>query len=234
MNLSSISTPCPDAGLILACGGSGTRFGADQNKLLMEWRGLAQFCHPLRTFLPLLRPEQIVVAAPAELLPAFRAAMIAAGLPAGIQLIAGGGERRDSVALALAALPETVRFVAVQDGARPRTSAELLRECLESARSRGSGVAAHPVTDTIKVVDAAGRVLETPDRATLWAAETPQAFRRDWLEAGLTLAREQNRAVTDDAQAVELAGNPVWLVHSREPNPKITHPHDLALLETPG
>ncbi|MFA4943632.1 MAG: IspD/TarI family cytidylyltransferase [Lentisphaeria bacterium] len=220
----------PDFGLVLAGGGSGSRFGAAGNKLLLEWRGLAVFCHPLRTFLPFLAPAHVVVTAPPALLAEFRAALAAAGLPVAIRVLPGGVTRLDSVAAGVAALPPAVRHVAVQDGARPLTSAELFLACAESARRHGSGVAARPVTDTIKVADAAGLVLATPDRASLWAAETPQVFRRDWLEDGLRSARARGVAATDDAQAVELAGHPVRLVRATAANPKITWPDDLERL----
>ncbi len=219
-----------DTGLILACGGSGQRFGPDRNKLLLDWRGIALFCHPLRTFLALVLPEHAVVVAPAPLLDAFRAAMDAAGIPRGVRIVAGGATRQKSVANGLAALPEAVRIVAVQDGARPCTTVELFLACAESARTHGSGVAARPVTDTIKVADAEGNVKNTPDRATLWAAETPQTFRRERLEDGLCFIRQHNLAVTDDAQAVELAGHATRLIHAAAPNPKVTFPSDLGRL----
>jgi 2-C-methyl-D-erythritol 4-phosphate cytidylyltransferase len=206
----------PDFGLVLAGGGSGSRFGAAGNKLLLEWRGLAVFCHPLRTFLPFLAPAHVVVTAPPALLAEFRAALAAAGLPVAIRVLPGGVTRLDSVAAGVAALPPAVRHVAVQDGARPLTSAELFLACAESARRHGSGVAA--------------LVLATPDRASLWAAETPQVFRRDWLEDGLRSARARGVAATDDAQAVELAGHPVRLVRATAANPKITWPDDLERL----
>ena len=226
-------TRLTDTGLILACGGSGQRFGPDRNKLLLDWRGAAVFCHPLRTFLALLPPEHAVVVAPAPLLDAFRAAMDAAGIPRGVRLVAGGATRQDSVANGLAALPCGVRIVAVQDGARPCTTAELFLACAESAREHGSGIAARPVTDTIKVADAQGNVKNTPDRATLWAAETPQTFRRERLEDGLHFVRQNAIAVTDDAQAVELAGHATRLVRAAAPNPKVTFPADLDRMPPP-
>ena len=222
--------PRSDLGLILACGGSGQRFGPDRNKLLLEWRGIALFCHPLRAFLTLAPPEHAVVVAPAPLLNAFREVMNAAGIPREVRVIAGGATRQESVTNGLVALPREVRIVAVQDGARPCMTAALFLACAESARECGSGVAARRVTDTIKIADTAGNVLNTPDRGTLWAAETPQTFRRERLEDGLHFVRLNNLAVTDDAQAVELAGHATRLVAATAPNPKITFPEDIARL----
>jgi 2-C-methyl-D-erythritol 4-phosphate cytidylyltransferase len=167
---------------------------------------------------------------PAALVPTFQAALATAALPPALHVVAGGRRRQDSVEAGLAALPPEVRIVAVQDGARPQTSLDLLLRCAASARERGSGVAARRVTDTIKIADAGGRVSATPERATLWAAETPQAFRRELLAAGLRRARENGQTVTDDAQAVELLGEPVFLIAHDSENPKITFPGDLVRL----
>jgi len=222
----------PHLGLILAAGGSGQRFTAGQNKLLLIWQGLPIFCHSLRHFLPLLNPAHIVIAVPAGMEPAFREQLARAGSPAAIRCGAGGDTRQDSVMNALRLLPPVVTLVAVQDAARPCTGRELLARCAESAATRGSGVAARRVTDTIKVADPAGLIQATPDRHTLWAAETPQVFRRDWLEAGYARIIATGRQVTDDAQAVEVLGEAVYLVENPDPNPKITYPDDLRLLPT--
>jgi len=223
-----------DVGLVLAAGGSGQRFDPQRNKLLLNWRGLALFCHPLRAFLPLLRPGQVIVVAPPGAHGAFREAMTLAGLPAEIRLVAAGHTRQESVANGIAALPPAAEIVAIQDGARPCTPAALLLACVKSARERGSGVAARRVTDTIKMAAADGRVVSTPDRATLRAAETPQVFRRALIERGLAFVREHGITVTDDAQALEAAGAEVYLVEHTFENPKVTHPGDLARLDAHG
>ena len=114
--------------------------------------------------------------------------------------------------------------------ARPLTSLDVLCRCLAAARLGGSGVAARRVTDTIKVADAAGRVIATPDRATLWAAETPQVFRRTDLERAYSAALCAGRYPTDEAAAIAALGLPVQLVESLLPNPKVTHPNDAALV----
>ncbi len=221
----------PDVGLILAAAGSGRRFGAGTSKLLLPWRGRAVFCHALCAFRPLLRPEHIVVVAPAEQLAEFRTELRKAGLPEEVRVVAGGSSRQESVANGLAAMPPSAAIIAIQDGARPLTSADLLTACVASAREQGSGVAARQVTDTIKLADQEGRVTVTPDRARLWAAETPQVFRRALIVSGMEHVRTHRLAITDDAQAVELAGHPVFLVPHTGHNPKITFPSDLRRLE---
>jgi 2-C-methyl-D-erythritol 4-phosphate cytidylyltransferase len=218
----------PELGLVVAAGGAGRRFGAGRNKLLEPWRGRPVFIHCLLELVPLVPPGHAVLVVPAEAEPLFREALDVAGLSARVRLVTGGDERQDSVWNGVRALPPAATVVAVQDAARPQTTAALLAACAESARRCGSGVAARRVTDTIKVAAADGRVLQTPDRATLWAAETPQVFRRDLLERALAAARAAGRRVTDDAQAVEALGEPVFLVENTVPNPKITFLHDLS------
>jgi len=172
------------------------------------------------------------VAAPAGRRNEFAEVLAGAGLPAGIRLCEGGPSRLHSVSSGLDALPANIAVVAVQDAARPLTTARLLERCIESARRLGSGVAARRVTDTIKIVRPDGSVADTPDRETLRAVETPQVFRRDLLERALRRAVETGQIVTDDARAVELLGHPVYLVEHDEFNPKVTFARDLEYLRT--
>lgn len=217
-----------DCGLIVAAGGSSSRFGHG-NKLLMDLAGLPVFCHCLRAFLPLLPAGRAVLVVPAASEPLFAAALAAAGWGERVRLVPGGASRQASVQAGLAALPAAATIVAVQDAARPLATAELLARCVASARACGSGVAAHRVVDTIKAATAEGAVTATPDRRALWAAETPQVFRRDWLAAAYELVARDGLEVTDDAQAVQLAGHPVQLVESQQDNLKITRAADLPL-----
>jgi 2-C-methyl-D-erythritol 4-phosphate cytidylyltransferase len=211
--------------LVIVAAGRGTRFRASENKLLAPLSGLPVVCHCLRRFAAVIRPEMMVLVVPRGQGPAFAAALRQARIGR-ITMVTGGAARQDSVALGLAAVPPTARYVAVQDAARPFTSATLLRQCIRSARQHGSGVAARRVTDTIKVASAAGRVQSTPDRGTLWAAETPQVFRRDVLAAAYARVKQEHEQVTDDAQAVERLGHTVVLVEHTEDNRKITYAAD--------
>jgi len=217
----------PGVGLVVAGGGRGRRFGSNRNKLLVDLNGLPLFCHCLRNLAPIVRPRNIVLVAPAELQSEFHRALVEAGLPEVIRVIPGGNTRQESVLLGIEALPPDVKVVAIQDAARPHTSARLLAACIESAKVRGSGVAARVVTDTVKIVDTEGRVLDTPDRATLRAAETPQVFRRDLIVRAYRHVAENGLSVTDDARAVELLQEPVYLVEHADRNPKITYPDDI-------
>jgi 2-C-methyl-D-erythritol 4-phosphate cytidylyltransferase len=228
MNYAAGQELLSDCGLIVAAGGSSSRF-AQGNKLLVDLAGLPVFCHCLRAFLPLVPPGQVVLVVPAAQEEDFLAALTAADMQDRLCVVHGGDSRQASVQAGLAALPSSATLVAVQDAARPLVTAELLSRCVLSTRQVGSGVAAHRVVDTIKTATAAGLVSDTLERQRLWAAETPQVFRSDWLTQAYARVSEHNLAVTDDAEAVQLAGYPVQLVESRQANVKITHGADLIL-----
>lgn len=149
------------------------------------------------------------------------------GLPGLVPPVEGGRERQDSVQAGLRSLPESVEWVAVHDAARCLVSVRDVERVVAAARDGGAAILAEPVRDTIKRVEQ-GRVVETPDRACCWAAQTPQVVRRDWLEQALAAATEAGRSATDDAQLVEWAGHTVRVIESSGPNPKITRPEDLA------
>ena len=144
--------------------------------------------------------------------------------------VPGGAERQDSMRSGLAALPADVAFVAVHDAARCLVAGEDLRAVVGAARTSGAALLGERCRDTLKrVVD--GRVVETPPRDEMWAAQTPQVVRRDWLEDAMAQALQAGRLGTDDAQLVEWAGYPVEMVEASAPNPKITRPEDLRTAE---
>jgi 2-C-methyl-D-erythritol 4-phosphate cytidylyltransferase len=126
----------------------------------------------------------------------------------------------------LASLPEGIELVAVHDAARCLVDPEDVERVLDVAAETGAAILGERVRDTLKRV-VEGRIVETPDRASLWAAQTPQVFRRDWLEAATAAAERAGRRATDDAALVEDRGHAVSMVEAMAPNPKITRPEDL-------
>ena len=145
-------------------------------------------------------------------------------------VLVGGKTRQESVWIGLGALSPDMKLVAVQDGARPLVSYEIIDRAVRAAEHYGAAAPAIPVKDTIKTVSD-GIVKETPDRSTLRAVQTPQVFDRDILSAALTKAREDGAEVTDDCSAVERLGMKVKLVEGEERNIKITTPMDLKIAE---
>ncbi|MBI3976860.1 MAG: 2-C-methyl-D-erythritol 4-phosphate cytidylyltransferase [Chloroflexi bacterium] len=155
-----------------------------------------------------------------------RARSLVGGLaPANVAVVPGGARRQDSVCAGLAALPDA-DWIAVHDGARPLVQPALFPAGLAAARESGAALAAIPVQDTIKVVDMAGFVRATPDRQSLFCAQTPQVFRADLLRRAHAAAAGD---VTDDAALVEALGVPVRIFPGAAENLKITTPVDLAI-----
>lgn len=142
-----------------------------------------------------------------------------------ITLVSGGAERVDSVSNALAKLCDEADYVAVHDAARPLIASEWIDAVFAKAEETGAAMLAVPVVATLKRVGEEQVIQETVSRANLWEAQTPQVFRRDWLEAAY--AQRGDRTPTDDSQLVEALGHPVSVVMGSPINFKITTEDDL-------
>ena len=172
--------------------------------------------------------SHVVVVAPASHLKEAGAIASRAVRPDDVDVVAGGAERTASVAAGLAALRRDDGIVLVHDAARALAPAGLFSRLVREVRNGHPAVVPGlPVTDTIKSVDGAGRVTGTPDRATLRAIQTPQAFLREVLEH----AHGSGRHATDDAGLVEAMGGHVRVVEGDRLAFKITTPDDLATAE---
>ena len=145
-------------------------------------------------------------------------------------VIIGGANRQESVERGLNALSSGTKLVAVQDGARPLITWQVIDRTVRAANSYGAAAPAVPVKDTIKVVTG-GIVKETPDRSTLQAVQTPQVFDLDLLKGALARARAEEAPITDDCSAVERLGMSVKIVEGDERNLKVTTPMDLKIAE---
>ena len=210
---------------VLVCGGSGTRMGAAGNKTLLPVGGVPACVRAGRTLLQQLDGLVCVVRAGEETV--FEEAFQRYRLPV-YAVVTGGATRQQSVRRGLSALPEDCDEVLIHDGARPLVDGETVRRVLESVRAHGTGVAAVPVTDTVKRADADQVVRETVDRQGLWRMQTPQGFRRALLEEAHRKARAE---MTDDAALVEAMGEPVRLVRGSARNIKLTNPEDWKMAE---
>ena len=147
------------------------------------------------------------------------------------QVTAGGRERQDSVANGLALIADESGYVAVHDGARPFAGTEVFARTFARAKECGAAIAAVPLKDTVKIVDARGLVVSTPDRSSLCAVQTPQIFEINVLRKGYSFLKEYPVAVTDDASLVEASGHPVAVAEGSYENIKVTTPEDLLLAE---
>jgi 2-C-methyl-D-erythritol 4-phosphate cytidylyltransferase len=214
---------------ILVAAGRGARMGRD--KLFLNVAGKPVIAHTWARFDEARCIDQIVVVVRAGMEKKFAALAKKFKFRKKFQIVTGGAERQDSVWAGLEAAPAKADIVAVHDAARPCVNNDLIAATVKYAEETGAAVAAHPVTDTIKE-SADGRLMQkTLDRSQLWAMETPQTFRIDVIRRAIAAARDKKRVFTDDTASCELIGQPVRLVSSIAPNPKVTVPGDLPIVE---
>jgi 2-C-methyl-D-erythritol 4-phosphate cytidylyltransferase len=216
---------------IIVAAGKGARMGPNVDKLFLEIAGRPVVAHTWGRFSEAKCIDEIILAVRDGMQSAFDDLAKAFNLNKPYRLVAGGAERQDSVCNGLDAVADDTEIVAIHDAARPCTSEALIEATIEAAHESGAAVAAQPVTDTIKE-SADGKVIKrTLDRSQLWAVQTPQAFHIDIIRRALSEVRHKGLHVTDDTAACELIGQPVQLVSSAQPNPKVTRPEDLAYIE---
>lgn len=220
------------ATVIVAAAGRGQRMQEKVNKQYLPLAGKSVLYYSLAACLASGRFEQlVVVVTPGEEELLRRDVLLPYFPDKNICVVAGGKERQDSVWEGLQAVSTHSDFICVHDGARPLATPELFNRSLETAVRLGTAVAAVPVKDTIKRVDEFRQVVETPPRQSLWAVQTPQTFRRDWLEDAYQRARHDSYYATDDAALLEHYGYPVHIFPSEYTNLKVTTPEDLILAE---
>jgi 2-C-methyl-D-erythritol 4-phosphate cytidylyltransferase len=148
-----------------------------------------------------------------------------------VRIVSGGAERQISVFNGLQALSNGINLVAVHDGVRPFVRPAEFSAVLAAAQEHGAAILAVPAADTLKRADGQGNVRETLDRADIWMALTPQAFRLDLLKKAHAAAHNEHALGTDDAALIERLGHPVHLVPGSRTNLKITTPEDLILAQ---
>jgi 2-C-methyl-D-erythritol 4-phosphate cytidylyltransferase len=216
---------------LIVAAGKGTRMGPDVDKLFLELNGCPLVAHAWRRFDDAPCIDYIVMVVRDGMQAAFAELAKEHAFTKPFRLVAGGTERQDSVWNGLEALPQDADIVAIQDAARPCTSADLIAATIEAARQFGAAVAARPVADTIKESRDGQWVERTLDRSRLWAVQTPQTFRVELIRRALAQVRQRHLLVTDDTAACELIGQPVRLIVSHLPNPKVTRPDDLPYVE---
>ena len=214
-------------GAIILGGGSGQRMGAKCNKVLLPIAGKSMIVRSVEAFVPLV--EQLVVVSREEDMPVMASELAQNGLD--VPMVSGGATRQESVWRGLQALSGQCDGVLVHDGARCLVTADVIQRCMVSVEKCGTGVAAVPVTDTIKTVSDANIALDTPNRTSLRAVQTPQGFKTDLLRRAHEQAQRDGFLGTDDASLVERLGVPVQLTEGNRRNIKLTTPEDLLMAE---
>lgn len=220
----------PDVGVIIVAGGSGSRVGGRELKQFRWVAGKPMLLHSVQTFMANPSVVSVVCVLPAPL----------AGDPPPwlfqcdvdrLMISIGGKTRQQSVANGLDDLADEAGIVLVHDAARPGVTAGMIERVIDAVRRDGAAIAALPVADTLKAVDAEGRITRTVDRAGLWQAQTPQGFRRELIQRAHREAQAAQVDATDDAALCERIGVPVTVVPGDARAMKVTEEADFARVE---
>ncbi|MEO7042674.1 MAG: 2-C-methyl-D-erythritol 4-phosphate cytidylyltransferase [Gemmatimonadaceae bacterium] len=219
-----------DVGVVILAAGSGSRTGSEELKQFRWVAGKPMLLHTVQLFQQRADVCMVVAVLPKRYAgdpPPWLFQSDIERLLVGV----GGAERGSSVRSGLDDLPITARIVVIHDAARPLVLEETVDAVIAAARNGTGAIAALPVTDTLKRVDADGRVEATIERNGLWRAQTPQAFPREMIDEVTRRANREGVSATDDAALCEHYGYPVVVVPGSERAMKITTEDDFARAE---
>ena len=214
---------------VVVAAGSATRMeGID--KILTTLGDVPVLVHTLRVFQRCPEISEVVVVTREDLLLDVSQVCKAFALDKVTKVVVGGSQRALSVLAGLRETRQESDLIAIHDGARPLVTDEILQETVARAAVTGAAAPAIPVTDTIKRVEE-GFAVDTVDRSTLFAVQTPQIFQADLIRAAVQQSVEENLTLTDECAAVERLGMKVAMTRGSRENIKITTPFDLLLGE---
>ena len=233
MNMKKVSAvlrtvlPLKYCGAVIVAAGNASRMGGI-DKVMAELDGEPMICRTVRAFQTAPAIREIVIVTRPDLIEPIT--QLCTGYDKVTTVTAGGSSRQESVEKGLAALSKKVKLAAIQDGARPLISQEVIDRTVRAAHSYGAAAPGIPVKDTIKQVKG-GIIENTPDRSKLQAVQTPQVFDFDLLCGALQKAKEDKAELTDDCSAVERLKMSVYMVEGDERNIKVTTPMDLKIAQ---
>ena len=215
--------------VLLPAAGKSSRFHDRENKPFATLDGRAVWLRTAELFVTRSDVAEVVLIIASDDTERFKQRYAANLAFMNVRIAPGGKERFESVANALAMLGPNAKYVAVHDVVRPCVRTEQIDSVFGAAKQFGAALLAAKIPDTVKRVGAGQKIQETVSREGLWLAQTPQVFRRDWLEEAYGRRDKLGQAITDDAQLVEAIGKPVYAVEGTADNIKITTKNDLAL-----
>jgi 2-C-methyl-D-erythritol 4-phosphate cytidylyltransferase len=217
---------------VIVAGGSGTRMKASVKKQYLNLAGVPIVAHALSTFDRHPDLERMVLVVPEDDLAWCRASILAPlSLNHDVQLVAGGRRRQDSVCNGLAVVGDADGTVMIHDAVRPFVRLALMDALLSGVKISGGCIPGIPATDTVKQVDANGRIVCTLNRQQIRLAQTPQTFSLSLIRGAHLVAGQRGFSATDDASIAEFAGETVTVVPGDPDNIKITTPEDLSIAE---
>ncbi len=223
-----------DTVAVIVAGGIGERFGYPDGKQFISVCGLPLMSWSILAFDHAPSVAHIVIACSDEKRAAVQEGVVAKlVLHKPVHFATSGATRQESVYNALQVVPAGYDFVSVHDAVRPLIEVETIEQVIGTVRKSpkiAGAILAHRATDTLKRVDGA-TIVDTPDRSTFWAAQTPQVFKTRTLLEAHEVARQEGYQGTDDSSLVERLGLTVLCVESQRENVKVTYPSDLAIVE---
>ena len=220
---------------IIPAAGLGMRMRSDEEKPYIMIGGRSILAHTLSVFEACQAVEGYVLVVEPSRVPFCKAQLTGPSGPAGAypklaDVVAGGDTRQESVYRGLMALDDDTGSVLIHDAARPCVEPGALEASVLGCARHGAVIAATPSTDTMKIIRD-GVVEATPDRSSLWRAQTPQTFAYGILRTAHEQAREHGYVGTDDAELVERAGYTVRALEGVPDNIKVTTAEDLETAE---
>ncbi len=217
--------------LLIPAAGMGKRMGSDRNKLLLTLLGKPLLSWTLLAAETSQTIDWIGIIGQPYDFSEFKRILEIISINKPVELIQGGATRQESVYNGLQALPQIAKRVLIHDGARCLVTPNLFDKCAVELLTCQGLIAGIPVKDTIKIVDSNRFIQDTPNRANLWAAQTPQGFEINLLKDCHKKGSQLGWQVTDDAALFEKCQLPVKIVEGEETNLKVTTPVDLAIAE---
>lgn len=212
---------------IILAAGNGTRMKADKSKLLLEINGKTVIERTVNTFSNIADIDDIIVVVRETDIPLYENVLSKYN----ISYCIGGSTRQESVSNAVETI-DNADMLIIHDGARPLVTENEISNTLRVAQEKGAAAVGVKVKDTIKVVDRNNKIINTPQRSSLIAIQTPQIFKFDKYVKAMKLAKEQNKDFTDDCKLLENAGEDVFVVDGEYTNIKITTPEDIPVAES--
>ncbi|MDO8358246.1 MAG: 2-C-methyl-D-erythritol 4-phosphate cytidylyltransferase [Nitrospirota bacterium] len=217
---------------VVPAAGKGLRMGGAVPKQFLSLGGEPIVVHSLRALQSAACIHDIILAVPSADLDYCRNDLVVRyGFSKVTKVVPGGKERQDSVRLGLEHVPEETEIVLVHDAVRPFVTVAMIEAVVAAARQHGGAIIALPMRDTVKQVGSDHLIQRTVDRQPLWLAQTPQAFRMDWLREAHRKAKVEGVPATDDAFLFEWMGHSVVVVEGSGENIKVTRPEDMVIGE---
>ena len=227
-DLSAFVTKKIKCSAVLVAAGSSTRFGSD--KLFAPLCGIPVLAYSLMTFQNCDYITEIIVVTESEKIMQVAELCDSLGISKVTKVVCGGASRLESALSGVSETDKKCDLIAVHDGARPLVTSKIIEDTIIGAYKHKAAVPGIPARDTVKILSGSF-TSETPDRASVLCAQTPQVFVPELVKGALTSALQKDAQVSDDASAVEMLGFTVFVTEGSEENIKITTPLDLKFAE---